>query len=134
MTSRQPYRNSELHPKAREIFATLAFRLEEAYKAGNTPTLFKPFEGFRSPERQDFLFVAKSTKARGWQSAHNYGLAVDFVPLSDPKNLSSWSWDGPHDWDTLKYWANQLGLISTIAWDKPHVEHPIWASIKRQVV
>lgn len=135
MISRQPYRNSELHPKAREVFALLAHRLEEGYRNGNTPTLFKPFEGFRTPERQDFLYtVEKSTKAKGWQSAHNYGLAVDFVPLSDAKNMSSWSWEGPHDWAFLNYWATQLGLSNTIVWDRPHVEHPIWSAIKRQVV
>ena len=135
MTSREPYQNSRLHPKVREVFALLAFRLQEAYDSGRTPTLFKPFEGYRTPERQDYLFtVTKSTKAKGWQSAHNYGLAVDFVALSDPKNMSSWSWEGHHDWDTLREIANSVGLICAIKWDKPHVEHPIWTGIKRQVV
>lgn len=113
----------------------LTHRLEQGYKSGTTPTLFKPFEGFRTPERQDFLYtVEKSTKAKGWQSAHNYGLAVDFVALSDAKNMSSWSWDGHHDWDFLREAATNCGLLCTISWDRPHVEHPIWLAIKRQVV
>ena len=39
---------------------------------------------------------------------------MDFVPLSDAKNMSSWSWDGNHDWDFLKYWATQLGLKAPV--------------------
>lgn len=135
MISRQPYRNSELHIKARDTFAELARRLERRYKGGFTKTLFKPFEGYRTPERQDWLFtVEKTTKARGWQSAHNYGLAVDFVPLSDPMNAGSWDWSNHHDWDLLRLEATQLGLLCTISWDRPHVEHPIWSSIRKQVV
>lgn len=135
MTSREPYRNSALHPKAREIFALLADTLERRYKAGLTKTLFKPFEGYRDPARQDFLYtVQKATKAKGWQSPHNYGLAVDFVPLSDASNMGSWDWSQNHDWDLLRREAHALGLINTIAWDRPHVEHPIWLAIKGQVV
>lgn len=130
-TSREPFENKSLHPKAREVFALLTHRLEQGYRAGATKTLFKPFEGYRSPERQDYLFtVEKTTRARGWQSAHNYGLAVDFVAYND----GSWSWEGSEDWDFLREAATNCGLMCTISWDRPHVEHPIWSSIKRQVV
>lgn len=135
MTSREPFSFERLHPKAREHFALMAHRLEQRYKAGLTPTLFKPFEGFRTPERQDYLFrVEKTTKARGWQSAHNYGLAVDFVPLKDAANLSSWDWHERHDWTLIRDIAVNLGLSAPISWDLPHVEHPAWQAIKGHVI
>lgn len=135
MYDREPYLNSRLHPKAREVFGLLEYRLKHAYETGQTPTLFRPFEGFRTAARQDYLFtIEKTTKAKGWQSAHNYGLAVDFVPLRDATALTSWDWGDQHDWLFLKEAATATGLISTIRWDKPHVEHPLWQSIKRQLV
>ena len=101
--------------------------LEDQYRTKQIKTLFKPFEGYRSPERQNYLFhVMKTTKARAFQSAHNYGLAVDFVPFVDGK----WSWDNHHDWEALRYLASQRGLLTPIKWDLPHVEHPIWFAVK----
>lgn len=135
MTRREPFSYERLHPKARESFALMARRLEARYKAGLTPTLFKPFEGFRTPERQEYLFrVDKTTKARAWQSAHNYGLAVDFVPLKDAANLGSWDWEPHHDWTLVKEIAVDCGLMAPITWDLPHVQHPIWNAIKGHVV
>ena len=110
-------------------------RLEQAYRSGASPTLFKPFEGYRDPQQQLALVKRGVSKARPWQSAHNYGLAVDYVALSDPKSLSSWSWDNGHDWDGLRVVATNLGLIcEVIEWDRPHVVSPIWCSIRRQLL
>lgn len=131
MNIREPFDWTRLHPKARPHFAGLADWMVDQHKAGLTPTLFKPFEGYRSPERQEYLFsVEKTTKARAFQSAHNYGLAVDFVPFVDGK----WSWDENHDWGHLDYGARQRGLFRPIKWDRPHVEHPIWYAIKSHLI
>ena len=73
------------------------------------------------------------SKAKPWQSAHNYGLAVDFVGW----NLSAgWNWlpADHNDWKVIGDIANNLGLLRPIAWDKPHVEHPLWTSIKERLV
>jgi hypothetical protein len=54
------------------------------------------FEGWRSPERQDWLYAAGRTregriitKAKGWQSAHQLSLAADVAVFKD----GVWSWD-----------------------------------------
>lgn len=130
MTKREPFNYMRLHPKARQPFEILSIRLEEAHRGGHCRTLFKPFEGYRSPERQLFLLnVEKTTKAGPWQSAHNYGLAVDYVPVVDGK----WTWDGDHDWDFLRDCATNRGLINNIRWDRPHVEHAIWHAVRSQL-
>ena len=48
-------------------------------------------EGYRSPERQDNLAQMGTmvTKAKGGQSRHQYGLAVDLAPMKDGKVIIS---------------------------------------------
>lgn len=48
-------------------------------------------EGYRSPERQDGLANQATvvTKAKGGQSKHQYGLAVDLAPIKDGKIIIS---------------------------------------------
>lgn len=53
------------------------------------------FESYRSPARQDFLYAQGRgkpgpvvTKAKAWQSWHQYGLAVDLAVRVD----GQWSW------------------------------------------
>ena len=82
-------------------------RLLEGHSGGHTKTLFRPFEGLRTNERQAFLLTQGTTKAGPWRSAHNYGLAVDYVPWVDGK----WSWDDGHDWDFLRDVAVNFGGI-----------------------
>ena len=131
MTEREKFEYERLHHKARENFRNLAIHLRQLYEGGNIETLFLPFEGFRSPERQNYLFhVEKTTKAKAWQSAHNYGLAVDYVAFENGK----WSWSQHHDWAGLKTAAINRGLLVPIQWDRPHVEHPVWFQIKQFVV
>lgn len=109
----------------------LAAVLEDQYRAKQIKTLFKPFEGHRTPERQNYLFhVTKTTKARAWQSAHNYGLAVDYVPWVN----GAWSWDDHHDWAALKFCATQRGLMRPLKWDLAHIEHPIWYAVKSHLI
>ena len=58
------------------------------------------FEGYRSALRQDWLFDQGRgsvgtivTKAKGWQSTHQYGLAVDIAFYINGR----WTWDGAFD-------------------------------------
>lgn len=133
MSMRLPFSYELLHPKARDSFKLLTHRLEQGYRGGSTPTLFKPFEGYRDPQQQLVHLKNGTSKAGPWQSAHNYGLAVDYVPLSDPMSISSWSWGAGHDWDFLREAATNCGLFNTITWDRPHVQHPIWLAIASKV-
>lgn len=131
---REKFNLAKLHPKARQPFELLALRLEDGFKAGHTKTWFRPFEGYRSPERQlQLLNIDKTTKAGPWQSAHNYGLAVDFVPW-DPAD-QKWHWRENADWAFLdRSVQNRPQLSRPISWDRPHVEHHIWTMIRSHVI
>lgn len=61
-------------------------------------------QGLRTFEEQDALYRQKSkvTNAKGGQSLHNYGLAVDFAILLDKDNNGSFeelSWNTTADFD-----------------------------------
>lgn len=109
-----------LHPVARGQFIALANDLAQSFALKMTRTLFLPYEGYRGPAYQREVFKRGTSKARPWQSAHQYGLAVDFVP----KVAGKWSWSLSEDWDFLHRCAVARGLLHEISWDKPHVEHP----------
>lgn len=82
----------------------------------------KVFEAARCPGRQDELFARGGvTKARRWQSPHQWGLAVDMV-FFDGKD---WSWSEPakHRGAWAKYHeiARKHGL-APLSWEAPHVQ------------
>jgi hypothetical protein len=89
------------------------------------------FEAWRSPRRQHDLFMAKSgvTRADAWQSAHQYGLAVDFAR---PKG-KGWTWTvEQRHWSRLRAVAEMNGLVvPSPGWDPGHVEHPRYLDIAR---
>ena len=121
----EPARNSDpalLHPvfrrKARELLDALA-------KEG---IAFRLFEGYRSPERQQYLYAqgrtrpgAIVTKARPWTSYHQYGLAGDFVLFENGK----WSWDttgaNAERWRRLQVVGKRLGL-EPLNFEAPHLQ------------
>lgn len=120
---------SLLHPEMRQRAEYLAWDMIAAYNEQKTVTIFAPFEGYRSPERQRILYEKTPlvTKAVPWRSAHQYGLAVDFVAWT----ATGWSWDDNHDWNLLQRAAQENGLDCPISWDRAHVEHPAWVAINR---
>lgn len=117
-----------LHPMMADRAKMLALDLLEGFRLQQTTTAFAPFEGYRSPERQNELFnkTPPVTKVIGWRSAHQFGLAVDFVAWT----TKGWSWDDNHDWKFLIDHAQEVGLGVPISWDAPHVEHPAWKQIQ----
>lgn len=119
----------ELHPRARGDFARLTERLFAAYDAGATKTLFVPLQGYRSPAAQAAALARKTSKAGPFASAHQFGLAVDFVPWRDGAE-GQWTWDLSEDWDFLRAAADGTGLRCNITWDRPHVEHPLWSRVQ----
>jgi len=122
-----------LHPTVRSaVAATL-----QALHAENIP--FRVFEGFRSPERQNWLYAQGRTrsgeivtKAEAWQSYHQYGLAVDLVLFRD----NAWSWsDSGTDaayWTRMHDIARAHGL-RPLSFEAPHVEFvgPNWRDLQR---
>lgn len=102
-------------------------------------------QGYRSISEQNTLFAQGRTKpgekvtdARGGQSYHNYGLAIDFCLLINGKQ-ASWSMvadgdkDGVRDWAEVVNEAKRLGFAWGGDWsgwkDYPHFEMTFGLSI-----
>jgi len=116
-----------LAPICRPKFEKLADILLRDFRDKKTRSKFRVFETYRSPMRQDYLFEqTKSTKARAWQSAHQFGLAADFVPVDE---VGFWSWHDTEDWNWLGQRARDCGLSQPITWDRPHICAPEWTGV-----
>lgn len=121
----EPKRNSDpacLHP----VFRQKAAELLEILAGEQIP--FRLFEGYRSPERQQYLYAQGRTrpgkivtKAGPWTSYHQYGMAGDFVLFENGR----WSWDasGPkaRKWQRLQEVGKQLGL-EPLSFEAPHLQ------------
>lgn len=60
------------------------------------------------------------TKSKSGKSLHNFGLAVDVVPVE--KGRPTWKPSNPSTWNTIAAAAKKYGLTRGPAWDKPHYE------------
>lgn len=119
-SDKSPVDLDHLHPLVRKAVVDIQRQLDDEHLP------FRPFEGFRTPGRQQALFNQNRpgkiiTKARPWQSYHQYGLAVDFVLFVDRK--WSWSTSGQyaHAWDRLHQIGRRYGL-APLSWEKPHLQ------------
>lgn len=115
-----------LHPKCRDSFHRLNLWLRQTNKP------FHIFETWRSPIRQQYLFDLPEpvTRAKAWESDHQYGFAADFVAKDAHGH---WSWDERFDWSILKRVAPQFGLEAPITWDPGHVRWPKGGQILREM-
>lgn len=88
------------------------------------------YETVRSPQRQAELYAIGRqtaprgktvTRARAWESYHQYGLAADFVFSVNGK----WTWTEPKfgQWKEFTLLAAKCGLRS-LSFERPHVEFP----------
>lgn len=132
---------ADLNSKVRTNFERLTAITEGMwFDIEGEPCRFEPFEGMRSKERQEYLLtVVKTTKAGPGQSAHNYGLAVDFAVRVYTRNDAgklimdgprSWTWSQAAPWTKLKQAARLCGLDIPIKWDLGHVQPVDWKSLK----
>lgn len=131
MTMQHTYRREDLdfcHPLVKQQFINLAADLGRAFLKGELTVPFVPFETYRGPERQRYLYELKDgrTGADMYQSAHQFGMAVDFVPKPDGR----WSWDEKHPWGVLHAYAKKHGLLRPYSWDLAHIEAPQWADFR----
>lgn len=115
-----------LHPGfARQVYAVM-----DELAAVGIP--LQVFETIRSPARQEELYRRgrdpeaadygrRVTNAQPYESAHQYGLAVDMVLFIDGK----WTWDLPRDkpgcWDLYHAIAKERGLVP-LSFEKPHIQ------------
>lgn len=74
-------------------------------------------QGLRTFAEQDKLFAQrpKVTNAKGGQSVHNYGFAVDIVLIIDGVTAS---WDNKKDWDNDKVsdWDECVKVFAKYGW------------------
>lgn len=90
--------------------------------------------GYRSFDEQEKLYrQGRSgsgrivTNARGGQSFHNYGRAIDFVPISNGKA----DWDDTKSYKKAQDKAKKFNLRA-LSWETPHLEdenYPSWRSL-----
>jgi peptidoglycan L-alanyl-D-glutamate endopeptidase CwlK len=119
-------RLKKVHP---ELAKRVRMLIDNLAKAGMQ---IEVVQGLRTFAEQDALFAQGRTKpgkvvtnARGGQSNHNYGLAVDVVPFTDKKP----NWDAPNSiWVAIGAEAEKFGMEWGGNWkkfiDKPHIQLP----------
>jgi peptidoglycan L-alanyl-D-glutamate endopeptidase CwlK len=89
-----------LHPKLRDEVTAL---VNKANSQLIKHSQIRIVQGLRTFAEQDALYAqgrtkpgSKVTNAKGGQSLHNYGVAIDFCLIIDGKEVS---WDLKKDWD-----------------------------------
>jgi len=114
-----------LHPEAIQLFESFAAELLLLDETRG----FKPFETYRTPMRQIYLKNLQPPLTRNppWISAHQYGMAVDFV--WQDQQTGDWTWDiADTHYNALANSAKSIGLNVPVKWDKGHVELLHWRS------
>jgi peptidoglycan L-alanyl-D-glutamate endopeptidase CwlK len=110
-----------LHPKRRYEVAKI-LELAEAKFPKNMA--IRVVQGLRTFEEQDALYNKKPkvSNAKGGQSFHNYGLAIDFSLLHDKDNNGSYeelSWDTAIDFDKdgVIDWQEVISEFEKAGWE-----------------
>lgn len=101
----------------------------------------REFNLYRSPEKQDQMFTRGVSKARRFQSSHQYYGASDLIH-------EKWAWfdksqagvpDGRHFWDRLWDCVEVVGekykveFSNRISWDPAHVQLENWRDFSEVV-
>lgn len=113
-------RIEKLHPFVREEVAEI---IAECDKNLTGKAKVRITQGLRTFKEQDNLYSLgrtkpgkKVTNAKGGQSIHNYGFAVDICMMIDGKTAS---WDTVKDWDHDKVadWYECVKIFAKYGWD-----------------
>lgn len=87
------------------------------------PVTFHEF--LREPKRQDQLYREGRSRARAWESPHQYGLAADFSHAYQGFNVTN------NFWLAGQYAAYRVGLETLYPiGDKNHLQDPGWKTWK----
>lgn len=109
-----------LHPLVREEMTAI---ITECNKALTSRAKIRITQSLRTFEEQDSLYAIgrtkpgkKITNAKGGQSIHNYGFAVDICLIIDGKTAS---WDTTKDWDNdqIADWYECVKIFAKFGWD-----------------
>jgi peptidoglycan L-alanyl-D-glutamate endopeptidase CwlK len=107
-------RIAKLHPLVRQEMTTI---INECNRALTGRSQVRISQGLRTFAEQDDLYAKrpKVTNAKGGQSIHNYGFAVDIVLIIDCKTAS---WDTHKDWDGDKIadWDECVKIFAKHGW------------------
>lgn len=122
-------RISELHPMMILRVIDMAADLKGQFLRGETAALWYVYETTRSPERQRHFFSTGASRHNGWESPHQYGLAVDMAaidaqgePIEEPT---------AEQYAELHNAAKRHGLTAPDAKNPGHLEHPEWPRLWR---
>ena len=127
-------RINQLHPSVREEMKTI---IEECDTVLTGRAQVRVTQGLRTFAEQDALYAQrpKVTNAKGGQSVHNYGFAVDICLIIDGTQAS---WDVKKDWDGDKVadWDECVKIFAKHGWswggnwssfkDMPHFDKIGW--------
>lgn len=137
-----------LHPKLRDEALDI---YKEVCAALKGKALCRFAFTLRTFAEQDALYAqgrtkpgAVVTKARGGQSYHNYGLAVDVVLLIDKDGngtyeTASWDTRGDYDADKQADWMEIVNIFKQFGWewggdwkfkDDPHFQKTLGKSVR----
>lgn len=133
-------RIEKLHPKIREEVKLI---VEAADKVLTGRAQVRIVQALRTFEEQNAFYAQgrtkpgpKVTKAKGGQSYHNYGLAVDFALLIDGKEIS-WNTVKDYDEDSIADWMEVVKIFESHGYkwgkafnDLPHLEKSFGYSYK----
>jgi RHS repeat-associated protein len=104
-----------LHPEIRDKVTQLILDLQKQ------DMTVRVTDYFRTMKEQDELFDKKITKAKGGQSYHNYGLAIDVVEIKD----GNANYDSIESYEKIAAAAKAIGFEWGGDWttpDKPHFQ------------
>lgn len=113
-------RIQKLHPSVREEVTQI---ISECNKALTGKAKIRITQGLRTIEEQDQLYAIgrntpgkKVTNAKGGQSIHNYGFAVDICLIIDGKTAS---WNTTKDWDNdqIADWYECVKIFAKHGWN-----------------
>lgn len=113
-------RISKLHPSVRDEVTKIIEEINTKFLTGRAKVRIA--QGLRTFAEQDALYAQgrtkpgkKVTNAKGGQSVHNYGFAVDIVLIIDGKEAD---WDTKKDWDGDKVadWDECVKVFAKYGW------------------
>ncbi|BFM41650.1 hypothetical protein CFS9_02910 [Flavobacterium sp. CFS9] len=128
-------RINQLHPAVRVEMTNI---VDECNKVLTGRAQIRITQGLRTFAEQDDLYAQgrtkpgkKLTNAKGGQSVHNYGFAVDGVLIIDGKT-ASWDFKKDFDGDSVADWDECVKIFAKYGWswggnwtsfkDMPHFE------------
>ena len=108
-------RINTLHPSVRTEVQRI---IETCNSQLNGHAKVRITQALRTFAEQDKLYAQrpKVTNAKGGQSVHNYGFAVDICLIIDGKDVS---WDTTKDWDNdgISDWQECVKIFASYGWN-----------------